>query len=114
MSYFHSRQLDTLFNNYLIKKYSNTSNIKEKYYEGIKNASIDYFKNGGFESYTDNWVGAVQEGSIASIIALQGPEVCPNEGSTSLRVVVRQVNNCLSYTSPSPRDRTRSRMPSSA
>ncbi|MBL0333354.1 MAG: T9SS type A sorting domain-containing protein [Chlorobiota bacterium] len=93
LSYFHSRQLDTLFNNYLIKKYSNTSNIKEKYYEGIKNASIDYFKNGGFESYTDNWVGAVQEGSIASIIALQGPEVCPNEGSTSLRVVVRQVNN---------------------
>ena len=25
-----------------------------------------------------------------------------------------QVNNCLLYTSPSPRDRTRSRMPSSA
>ena len=26
----------------------------------------------------------------------------------------RQVNGCLLYTSPSPRDRTRSRMPSSA
>ena len=27
---------------------------------------------------------------------------------------VAQFNNCLLYTSPSPRDRTRSRMPSSA
>ena len=27
---------------------------------------------------------------------------------------LRRVNNCLLYTSPSPRDRTRSRMPSSA
>ena len=30
------------------------------------------------------------------------------------RVVVLDDNNCLLYTSPSPRDRTRSRMPSSA
>ena len=30
------------------------------------------------------------------------------------RLRVCQVNNCLLYTSPSPRDRTRSRMPSSA
>ena len=36
--------------------------------------------------------------------------VCRN-GSTQFRI---EANNCLLYTSPSPRDRTRSRMPSSA
>ena len=30
------------------------------------------------------------------------------------RVVAKYPNSCLLYTSPSPRDRTRSRMPSSA
>ena len=32
----------------------------------------------------------------------------------NLHVSVPKANNCLLYTSPSPRDRTRSRMPSSA
>ena len=32
----------------------------------------------------------------------------------SLRDQLKAVNGCLLYTSPSPRDRTRSRMPSSA
>ena len=31
-----------------------------------------------------------------------------------LKMIFDSVNNCLLYTSPSPRDRTRSRMPSSA
>ena len=30
------------------------------------------------------------------------------------KIVNEQLNDCLLYTSPSPRDRTRSRMPSSA
>ena len=29
-------------------------------------------------------------------------------------ILLEQINDCLLYTSPSPRDRTRSRMPSSA
>ena len=36
-----------------------------------------------------------------------------SEFGTSLAQVIR-LENCLLYTSPSPRDRTRSRMPSSA
>ena len=32
----------------------------------------------------------------------------------SVRTIYRNMGNCLLYTSPSPRDRTRSRMPSSA
>ena len=35
-------------------------------------------------------------------------------GSLSLALIVVPIIGCLLYTSPSPRDRTRSRMPSSA
>ena len=35
-------------------------------------------------------------------------------GNTSFMLEIWRNNNCLLYTSPSPRDRTRSRMPSSA
>ena len=34
--------------------------------------------------------------------------------SLSLNELVEKIDTCLLYTSPSPRDRTRSRMPSSA
>ena len=37
---------------------------------------------------------------------------CPNTGS--MKGLLDRGNDCLLYTSPSPRDRTRSRMPSSA
>ena len=40
---------------------------------------------------------------------------CPNKHLLYDRYIqTKQVINCLLYTSPSPRDRTRSRMPSSA
>ena len=45
-------------------------------------------------------------------VYLKGGDVV--EGSHLLMAVGRQANVCLLYTSPSPRDRTRSRMPSSA
>ena len=35
-------------------------------------------------------------------------------GESNIREVIAFPKNCLLYTSPSPRDRTRSRMPSSA
>ena len=35
-------------------------------------------------------------------------------GAAKVRVVTDKMSTCLLYTSPSPRDRTRSRMPSSA
>ena len=37
-----------------------------------------------------------------------------NDGRQGLEHILRQHYDCLLYTSPSPRDRTRSRMPSSA
>ena len=36
------------------------------------------------------------------------------QGELPPRLFLKMVNTCLLYTSPSPRDRTRSRMPSSA
>ena len=39
---------------------------------------------------------------------------CINKSSTSYPMLITYFSSCLLYTSPSPRDRTRSRMPSSA
>ena len=49
--------------------------------------------------------GSLKNGAIASISSFAGP------GQAKLVV---QGNNCLLYTSPSPRDKRQSRMPSSA
>ena len=44
-------------------------------------------------------------------VAVMGPS---GSGKTTLLNVLSSIDTCLLYTSPSPRDRTRSRMPSSA
>ena len=45
-------------------------------------------------------------------VNFNGPKVVKQDGSIALKI--ENINFCLLYTSPSPRDRTRSRMPSSA
>ena len=48
---------------------------------------------------------------------LRASSICPSGASTGTYEAYEmrdKSNNCLLYTSPSPRDRTRSRMPSSA
>src|SRR5664280_3548053 len=47
------------------------------------------------------------------VVSLMVEDVAPN-GYSVERATVRQKKTCLLYTSPSPRDRTRYRMPSSA
>ena len=49
--------------------------------------------------------------SGGTAIKLNGENGTNGSGNYAVR---RSVNGCLLYTSPSPRDRTRSRMPSSA
>ena len=55
---------------------------------------------------------------IATEVGIKIPTLCamPELGFTpgSCRVCVIEIEGCLLYTSPSPRDRQRSRMPSSA
>ena len=58
---------------------------------------------------------AVAEGVelVAAAIAVAGRDACASADTTLIEGGARTVG-CLLYTSPSPRDRTRSRMPSSA
>ena len=50
----------------------------------------------------------------ASVIGIEEEDLDSPDLSSLSKTVVGQFDNCLLYTSPSPRDRTRSRMPSSA
>ena len=52
------------------------------------------------------------DGTHASIVSIDGDEVALYDGKEGWTVNISDI--CLLYTSPSPRDRTRSRMPSSA
>ena len=63
-------------------------------YDGADNTGTVLFNNNTSQSNINDLTGLVVE-------------------STSTSIYV-EVNSCLLYTSPSPRDRTRSRMPSSA
>ena len=63
---------------------------------------------------------AVDEGTIEKILVSEGSEGIKVNSPIAIliddgeKITETKINNCLLYTSPSPRDRTRSRMPSSA
>ena len=75
-----------------------------------------------YDPLTETFGGATATGNICvggwvlrgdilgGISATQGSEVSTIWGEDTIELM----KNCLLYTSPSPRDRTRSRMPSSA
>ena len=54
---------------------------------------------------------AIGKGSLGGVLGEAGSDNVQGEAQKKLDVLS---NDCLLYTSPSPRDRTRSRMPSSA
>ena len=54
--------------------------------------------------------GAVHDGMSSLIVA----QLLHLEAENPSKEISMYINSCLLYTSPSPRDRTRSRMPSSA
>ena len=68
----------------------------------------------------DAFLVSPADGIISLIVNVRGPKELNMENKEFQRVSVFMnvfnchVNSCLLYTSPSPRDRTRSRMPSSA
>ncbi|MBS1911976.1 MAG: carbohydrate binding domain-containing protein [Bacteroidetes bacterium] len=92
LSFYHSRLLDTLFTGFLVRRHGTTANLKAAYWEGSHTLGPNTVKNPGFESFTDNWNLNVGEGAQASPVIIQGPEVAPGQGTSSLRVVVRKVN----------------------
>ena len=64
----------------------------------------------------NGWVASVLDASPASHDNDDGflPHAVYSETRGYIENIADQLNGCLLYTSPSPRDRTRSRMPSSA
>ena len=56
------------------------------------------------------WINNVRVTIPRAIVTLSIPSFANSQRDR----IVQEVRNCLLYTSPSPRDRTRSRMPSSA
>ena len=54
------------------------------------------------------------KGGIAALADVEGVLGDNTSVAAELEILRDQVSHCLLYTSPSPRDRTRSRMPSSA
>ena len=55
-----------------------------------------------------------RDGKFIEEIGTYDPNLEPSAFKVDEEAAKRWLNNCLLYTSPSPRDRTRSRMPSSA
>lgn len=92
MSWGHSRLFDTLFTNFLRRRYASTTAMRDAYREGSPIVGPNVIKNPGFESYTDNWEVIVGEGAQASGVVVQGADVAPGEGASSYRMVVRRVN----------------------
>ena len=72
-----------------------------------------YFEWQYFTIYANNSGGTVIS-EIAIMVNDQIPTISYNLSQTVLKNDTEMVSICLLYTSPSPRDRTRSRMPSSA
>ena len=73
-----------------------------------RNRDLAGFSNPAKALYT-----ATRELVENSLDACESSEILPNI-YVRMTPVIDQLDNCLLYTSPSPRDRTRSRMPSSA
>ena len=77
---------------------------------GGSSSSVHHAYQGGSQSF----VGQLSSGKVQSVIvntAAQTIEVKPTSGPT---YTIGYPDACLLYTSPSPRDRQKSRMPSSA
>ena len=81
--------------------------------------NITYGQYGGLANlnFSDPWIyGDKHRTSFRTSLFLsqEVPQVFQSEDNGNIRTVEGYINNCLLYTSPSPRDATLSRMPSSA
>ncbi len=92
MSWGHSRLFDSLYTNFLRKRYGTTAALRDAYREGSPIVGPNVMKNPGFESYDDDWTLTIGEGAQGNGVVVQGAEVAPGEGANSYRVVIRRVN----------------------
>ena len=88
--------------------------IKEEL-EDLSATQCVFKRDGSIVPIKDFYVTSPTAASPSSIAALSSPPKASNLTlSLNNRSTSTQHQTCLLYTSPSPRDRTRSRMPSSA
>ena len=69
------------------------------------------------EAINAKWIEFFNKGDFSGIASLYSADAIalpPGSAMVHGRPAIEVMWNCLLYTSPSPRDRTRSRMPSSA
>ena len=97
---------------------SNTGSSGREIFEGTLSADL-LLSFAGVQLINPNGIVlAVYLGTVtadgSSIVNGSWSNGTPSNDWSAVRVVNTQCNGCLLYTSPSPRDRTRSRMPSSA
>ena len=67
-----------------------------------------------FNTRPEEVVGIIAGGQKAMTVAVEGAEDDSEQGAQDLKDIQLNDNDCLLYTSPSPRDGLLSRMPSSA
>ena len=79
--------------------------LSDKEYQRMRDASVDIMREIGVETGGSNVQFAVDPKTGRMIVIEMNPRVSRSSALAS---------NCLLYTSPSPRDRQKSRMPSSA
>ena len=77
--------------------------------QALKDADMNDVVVVGFDA-TPDAATSILKGEMTATIA----QFSYNMGAYGVKYALELANGCLLYTSPSPRDRTRSRMPSSA
>jgi len=82
---FYSSELDSLFNNWLTKKYPDDNALNEAWKAGNSGVSAELVKNGSFEQNLLNWSPLVGNGAVGSITA---DALDAKDGSKSAKIVV--------------------------
>jgi hypothetical protein len=85
----HSQLIDSLYAEFLARRYGTTEALRPAYREGIDAPGPTIARNGGFESFDDDWSLTTGEGAQANLVVVQGTDVQPGAGANALRVVVR-------------------------
>ncbi len=82
---YYSHELDTLFNDWLARKYENTTKLREAWSGGEPGTSAERIKNGSFEQNLSNWSSLVTGGAQGKI-SVDTENV--KDGTKSAKIVV--------------------------
>ena len=95
-----------------LSKTNETRRVVELMVDGLNDHEIDGMREFFHQDF--RWIGNAGCGLKEGLKAFQEHWQRPFQQAFSDKVCIDEARLCLLYTSPSPRDRTRSRMPSSA